>query len=153
MLIDGQQRVTTVTLLLVALAEYAKAHEGGDLRFSFSRLINKGCLIDEDIDGDDRYKLVLSQGDRDTLKSILEHLANPDCKVVEGSARIHENLDFFRKRLEAIEDANVIWDGIQRLDVVSISLDAGKDNPQLIFESMNSTGKDLSSADLIRISC
>ena len=44
----------------------------------------------------------------------------------------------------------MVWDGIQRLDVVSISLDANQDNPQLIFESMNSTGKGLSSADLIR---
>ena len=49
-----------------------------------------------------------------------------------------------------MEDPNIVWDGIQRLDVVSISLDANQDNPQLIFESMNSTGKDLSSADLIR---
>lgn len=56
----------------------------------------------------------------------------------------------FRKKVEALADPNVVWDGIQRLDVVSISLDAGRDNPQLIFESMNSTGKDLSSADLIR---
>ena len=150
LLIDGQQRVTTVTLLLVALAEYAKAHEGDDLRFSYSRLINKGYLIDDDMTGDDRYKLLLSQGDRETLKSILEHLVNPAVKVVDGSARIRGSLEFFRTRLEAYEDPNVVWDGIQRLDVVSISLDAGKDNPQLIFESMNSTGKDLSSADLIR---
>ena len=150
LLIDGQQRVTTVTLLLVALAEYAKENPDKALGFSYTRLINKGYLIDEEMEGDDRYKLTLSQGDRETLKSILEHLINHDHKLIYDSARIWENLNFFRNRLAALEDPNIVWDGIQRLDVVSISLDAGTDNPQLIFESMNSTGKDLSSADLIR---
>ena len=62
--------------------------------------------------------------------------------------RSSESFQLFRRRSEALENPNIVWDGIQRLDVVSISLDAGRDNPQLIFESMNSTGKDLSSADL-----
>ena len=44
----------------------------------------------------------------------------------------------------------MVWDGIQRLEIVAITLSQGQDNPQLIFESMNSTGKDLSTADLVR---
>ena len=150
LLIDGQQRVTTVTLLLIALAEYARDHIDENLSFSYTRIINKGYLFEEELHGDDRYKLTLSQGDRATLKSLIEHLCDPDVKIVAESSRLIENLDFFRTRLASLEDVNVVWDGVQRLDVVSISLDAGQDNPQLIFESMNSTGKDLSSADLIR---
>ena len=150
LLIDGQQRVTTVTLLLVALAEYARAHADRELAFSFDEILNTGYLINRYRKGDDRYKLLLSQGDRETLKSILDHLENPERKLVDDSVRIRENLDFFRGRLEALENPNAVWEGLQRLDIVSISLAAGQDNPQLIFESMNSTGKDLSSADLVR---
>ena len=150
LLIDGQQRVTTITLLLLALAEYARDHKDAELSFSYTRIINKGYLFEEEIQGDDRYKLMLSQGDRATLISLIEHLNNPDVKIVKDSSRLIENLEFFRRRLASLEDVNAVWDGVQRLDVVSISLDAGQDNPQLIFESMNSTGKDLSSADLIR---
>ena len=150
LLIDGQQRVTTVTLLLVALAEYARAHADRDLAFSFDEILNTGYLVNRYRKGDDHYKLLLSQGDRETLKSILDHLENPERKLVDDSVRIRENLDFFRGRLEALENPNAVWDGLQRLDIVSISLAAGQDNPQLIFESMNSTGKDLSSADLVR---
>lgn len=150
LLIDGQQRVTTVMLLLVALAEYARQHEGAALRFSYQQLLNAGFLLNLWYQGDDRYKLLLSQGDRETLKSILDRVENPERPLVEDSARLLDNLDFFRGRLAALDDPNVVWDGLQRLEVVSISLDAGQDNPQLIFESMNSTGKDLSSADLAR---
>lgn len=150
LLIDGQQRVTTLALLLIALADYAKSHPEEDLNFTYEQLINGGYLVSGYMKGEDRYRLTLSQGDRGTFRSILDNLVDPDVKVVEESSRILNNLAFFKQRLVAIESPNVIWDGIQRLEVVSISLDAGKDNPQLIFESMNSTGKDLSSADLIR---
>lgn len=150
LLIDGQQRVTTLALLLVALADYAKTHTDEGLNFTYEQLINGGYLISNYMRGEDRYRLTLSQGDRMTFKSVLDNLVDSDVKVVEESSRILNNLAFFKQRLAAIDSPNVIWDGIQRLEVVSISLDAGKDNPQLIFESMNSTGKDLSSADLIR---
>ena len=150
LLIDGQQRVTTLALLLVALADYAKSHPEEDLNFTYEQLINGGYLVSGYMKGEDRYRLTLSQGDRGTFRSILDNLVEPDVKVVKESSRILNNLAFFKQRLVAIESPNVIWDGIQRLEVVSISLDAGKDNPQLIFESMNSTGKDLTSADLIR---
>lgn len=150
LLIDGQQRITTVMLLLVALAEYAKEHAGEGLRFSHDELISRGYLVNRWQQGDEHYKLLLSQGDRETMKSILDRLENPERPLVDDSTRLLDNLEFFRSRLAALEDPNVVWDGVLRLEVVSISLDAGQDNPQLIFESMNSTGKDLSSADLAR---
>lgn len=150
LLIDGQQRITTLTLIIAALADFAHCHPDAQLHFSYEEIMGRGYLIDEYKKGDDRYKLLLSQGDKATLMSLLDNLDDPDVKIIDESSRIIENFAMFRKKIELLADPNVVWDGIQRLDVVSISLDAGRDNPQLIFESMNSTGKDLSSADLIR---
>lgn len=150
LLIDGQQRITTLTLLIAALADYSRKHPEAQLRFSHAEIVQRGDLMDEFRQGEDRYKLTLTRGDKKTLESIVENLVNPERKVDEESAKLIATYQFFADRIEALEDPNVVWDGIQRLDVVSISLDAYQDNPQLIFESMNSTGKDLSSADLIR---
>lgn len=150
MLIDGQQRITTITLLVIALARYAKAHPERQLAFSYHEIMGRGYLVDEYKSGDDHYKLLLSQGDRETLKSIEDNLENEDHAIVRESGRLVDNLAFFEGLIDGIDDPNVVWRGIQRLEVVSISLTQGQDNPQLIFESMNSTGKDLSSADLIR---
>ena len=150
MLIDGQQRITTITLLVIALARYAKAHPERPLAFSFKEIMGRGYLVDEYKAGDDHYKLSLSQGDRATLRTLEDNLENPDVEVDQGSERLLHNLRFFEGLVAGIDDPNVVWAGILRLEVVSISLTQGQDNPQLIFESMNSTGKDLSSADLIR---
>jgi uncharacterized protein with ParB-like and HNH nuclease domain len=150
LLIDGQQRITTVTLLMVALAEYAQNHPGKKLAFSHTNILHAGYLLSPGKKGHDRYKIILSQGDRETLKSILDRLENPERPLVEDSYRLLDNLHFFQTHLEMLEDPNMVWNGLLQLEVVSISLDAGQDNPQLIFESMNSTGKDLAYADLIR---
>lgn len=151
LIIDGQQRVTTLTLMIAALADFSRSHpERSDLRFSHREIMTRGYLVDEFRQGEGRYKLTLSQGDRSVLIALLENLIDDDHKLPEGSGHIMENFALFRRRIEAMENPSLVWDGIQRLDVVSISLDAGRDNPQLIFESMNSTGKALSSADLIR---
>ena len=150
MLIDGQQRITTITLLLIALARLAKANPDKEYAFSYEEIMDLGYLVNKYKKGDDHYKLTLSQGDRDTLRSLIDNLKNDDVTVVDDSQRLMENLKFFESRVGAIEDPNVVWAGLQRLEVVSISLTQGQDNPQLIFESMNSTGKDLKSADLIR---
>lgn len=150
MLIDGQQRVTTITLLVIALARFAKSNPDKVSAFSYREIIGRGYLVDEYKSGDDRYKLTLSQGDRDTLRSLVDNLENDDVPIDESSSRLLDNLAFFEGRVSTFEDPNIIWTGIQRLEVVSISLTQGQDNPQLIFESMNSTGKSLSSADLIR---
>lgn len=65
------------------------------------------------------------------------------------SQRIIENYDFFKSKINK-ENVVAIYSGVQRLFVVDVALEKEKDNPQLIFESMNSTGLDLSQADLIR---
>ena len=52
--------------------------------------------------------------------------------------------------MQALDDVESVWAGLQRLELVSIALSQGQDNPQAIFESMNSLGKPLSLADLVR---
>ncbi len=150
LLIDGQQRITTLTLVIAALANFSRKNPEATPHFSYNEIMQRGYLVDTFRQGEDRYKLTLTRGDKNTLESIVENLVDPDFAINEESTKLIENFTFFSKRIEAMEDPNIVWDGIQRLDVVSISLDANQDNPQLIFESMNSTGKDLSSADLIR---
>lgn len=150
LVIDGQQRITTLTLLLVALAEYARDNPDKVTHFSFDEIMGSGYLVSPYKKGEDHYRITLSQGDEATLRSVIDHLENPDVDVKTEAHRIIENLDFFRSCLRSIDSVDVVWDGIGRLQVVSISLAQGQDNPQLIFESMNSTGKDLSTADLVR---
>ena len=149
-LIDGQQRLTSVTLLLIALAEYAREHPES-LRFSADMLIDRGYLVDKYATGEGRYKLTLSGDDREVLRSMCDHVVVPDRpNHANTGSRLETNLDLFRSLVAAIDDANVVWNGLQRLEVVSVTLDQGRDEPQLVFESMNSTGLDLETSDLVR---
>ena len=149
-LIDGQQRLTSVTLLLIALAEYACEHPE-NLRFSADMLIDRGYLVDKYATGEGRYKLTLSGDDREVLRSMCDHVVAPDRPShTDTGSRLEANLGLFRSLVAAIDDANVVWNGLQRLEVVSVTLDQGRDEPQLVFESMNSTGLDLETSDLVR---
>ncbi|WP_368115060.1 DUF262 domain-containing protein, partial [Bifidobacterium adolescentis] len=149
-LIDGQQRLTSVTLLLIALAECACEHPE-NLRFSADMLIDRGYLVDKYATGEGRYKLTLSGDDREVLRSMCDHVVAPDRPShTDTGSRLEANLDLFRSLVAAIDDANVVWNGLQRLEVVSVTLDQGRDEPQLVFESMNSTGLDLETSDLVR---
>lgn len=153
LLIDGQQRLASVTLLLIALAEYAHEHPE-NLRFSTDMIIDRGYLVDKYATGEGRCKLTLSGDDRDVLRGMCDHvlaLDRPNHGNQAGTtSRLETNLDLFRSLVAAIDDANVVWDGLQRLEVVSVTLDQGRDEPQLVFESMNSTGLDLETSDLVR---
>ncbi len=82
-------------------------------------------------------------------KETLIKLQNPIDTSKDKSPRIVENYKFFFEKLK-IMDLDTIYKGIQKLFVVDVSLERDKDNPQLIFESMNSTGLELTQADLIR---
>lgn len=150
LLIDGQQRLTSVTLLLIALAEYARERPE-NLRFSADMLIDRGYIVDKYATGEGHYKLTLSGDDREVLHSMCDHVVAPDRpNHANTGSRLETNLDLFRSLVAAIDDANVVWNGLQRLEVVSVTLDQDRDEPQLVFESMNSTGLDLETSDLVR---
>jgi uncharacterized protein with ParB-like and HNH nuclease domain/predicted transport protein len=145
LVIDGQQRLTTVTLLLAALAHVIGDNEPLD---GFSAVKIKSYYLVNDKESDERYyKLILSQTDRDSLKALIDNKELPR----EHSIRIKENYDLFSKWLgDKKTDLATICRGVAKLMIVDIALTREQDNPQLIFESMNSTGKVLSQADLIR---
>ncbi len=145
LVIDGQQRLTTVALLLSALAEALDDQEPIP-GFSAQKLRNYYLLNPEE-SGERHYKLVLSQTDKATLFSIVRNQNIPS----EHSLRIVRNHNLFKDLIAARQgDVASICNGLAKLVVVDISLDRDQDDPQLIFESMNSTGLELSQADLIR---
>ncbi|WRF05026.1 DUF262 and DUF1524 domain-containing protein [Helicobacter pylori] len=147
LIIDGQQRLTTITLLFIALRNYLNDKDELLEKFSRQKIQNR-YLINSDEKGDKKFKLFLSEPDRDTLLSLIDKDRR---KPSEPSLKIMENFKLFeewiRKNTDKLE---TIFKGLDKLIVVEISLERGKYNPQLIFESMNSTGKDLTQTDLIR---
>ncbi len=145
LVIDGQQRLTTVTLLIAALAEALGSSEPVE-GFSARKLRNYYLLNPEE-DGERHFKLLLSQTDKATLTSLVGQAPLP----AEQSVRVASNYDLFKSWLsDSACDLAVICQGLAKLVVVDVALARGQDNPQLIFESMNSTGRKLSQADLIR---
>ena len=143
LVIDGQQRLTTLSLLLLALGK-AIGTSTGQIGITRKKLQNY-YLFNADEDDELRYKLLLTRRDKETLIRLLD-----DKEIsADVSPRLVENYRFFEARLER-EDVNVIYEGLRKLHLVDIALDRDHDDPQLIFESLNSTGLDLSQADLIR---
>lgn len=145
MIIDGQQRMTTLTLLLLALRDYAIKNPN-DTTINARRIDNM-LLKNEYENGDERYKLLLTETDRDILISLVEKKP-----IAEGTrSRLIENYNFFDKKLadKEIQPAEV-YKSIGKLQIVNITLDRTVDDAQAIFESLNSTGKELLESDLIR---
>jgi uncharacterized protein with ParB-like and HNH nuclease domain/predicted transport protein len=145
LVIDGQQRLTTITLLLEALQRSLGEIEPVE---GFSAEKIKSRYLTRHLEkGEKFFKLLLSQTDDSTLRSIIQERELPP----EGSLRVAENFDFFMSEISSLKgNLESLCKGIAKLAIVDIALNRGEDNPQLIFESMNSTGKALSQADLIR---
>ncbi|WQS43454.1 DUF262 and DUF1524 domain-containing protein [Helicobacter pylori] len=147
LIIDGQQRLTTITLLLIALRNHSSDEDELLEKFSRQKIQNR-YLINSDEKGDKKFKLFLSEPDRDTLLYLID---KDRIKPTKPSLRIEENFGLFEKWIAKDKvKLETIFKGLEKLMVVEISLERNKDNPQLIFESMNSTGKDLTQTDLIR---
>lgn len=150
LVIDGQQRLTTMALLIAALVKALDNLPEGNREpvdgFSPRKLLNY-YLINPEEEGERHYKLLLSQTDRDSLIALVAGGERPK----EYSRRIMENHELFETWIAGCKgDFAVLCKGIAKLVVVDIALSRDQDNPQLIFESMNSTGRELTQADLIR---
>ena len=141
--IDGQQRLTTLSLLLSVLGRSIKAR-GVNIGIDQDR-IEGYYLFNDKEEGDLRYKQLLTKHDKDTLIQLLR-----EGKASDNNSLLVENYRFFEDKLKHTANLEVVYRGIEKLMIVSIALDHHSDNPQLIFESLNSTGLRLSQADLIR---
>ncbi len=140
LIIDGQQRLTTITLLFIALRNHLNEED--------ERKKIESYLINSDKDGDKKFRLILSESDKDTLLFLIDKNKR---KPSEPSLKIVENFELFEKWIsENTDKLETIFKGLKKLMVVWVALDKEKDDPQLIFESMNSKGIELTQADLIR---
>ncbi len=146
LIIDGQQRLTTITLLFIALRDHLS--EEVEILEKFSRKKIESYLINSDKDGDKKFRLILSESDKDTLLSLIDKdrrkPSEPSLKIVENFKLFEE---WIRKNTDKLE---TIFKGLEKLMIVWIALKKEKDDPQLIFESMNSKGIELTQTDLIR---
>lgn len=137
--IDGQQRLTSIMLLLKALS-VSTSDEGLKEDIKERYLINKR--------GPEELKIKLKPIKNDSVN--YENIIN-DSELVNYDSNMYHNYERYK---ELIEESDLtpeeIFIGVEKLEIVYIALDGEKENPQLIFESLNSTGLDLTQADLIR---
>lgn len=150
LLIDGQQRLTTISILLCAIKDYVQKFNLETKLINLVKIKNQFLYNSDEID-EDRYKLLLNVQDKETYIKLIDNtiftVNKPATNIIKCYEFFYERIEDFIKQHGQIDE---IYAGIFKLSLVSISLDKDSDNPQMIFESMNSTGKDLSQTDLLR---
>ncbi|GAA7848357.1 DUF262 domain-containing protein [Helicobacter pylori] len=137
-IIDGQQRVTTIMLLLKAIETKTPNEE---IKKEIDNLLN--------LTGQ-RLRLKPIKSDKEAFELVMQNRSHE----IQGVSRIGNNYKFFTKELEKyiskgyrIEE---IYGAFLRLKIVAVGLELGEDDPQVVFESINATGVQLKGLDLIR---
>lgn len=148
LVIDGQQRLTTLTLLLAALRDHIRDAKWDGQQTSPEQ-IDAFYLRNVFESGDRSYKLALRRHDNRTLWSLID--GKDSSELASRSDLVIEAYHYFRELLNSSEvSPDDVYRGIAQLKVVDVTLHRPQDNPQQIFESLNSTGVDLTQSDLIR---
>lgn len=164
--IDGQQRMTTLTLLLSAFGDYLEASAGtpaqgipedrpdanaaddpiGNAMPSATEIRARYLVAGEKAQS---AKLVLSQMDRDTL-ALIVGAADAGDVPEEPAQRLLDNKGVFSGKMhDPSFDPHVLWRGLQLLEIACVTM-SPQDSPQLVFESLNSKGMPLTTADRVR---
>ena len=149
-IIDGQQRTATISLLIAALADYLEEQgmvledetDAAELRARF--LLADGRNPEE---ASRKEKLTLSRLDRATMTAVLDHTDLPE--EDDLSKNVVSNYQRFKSYLQAESDVETIWRGLKQLTVIAAEVEES-DHPQTVFESLNSKGMPLTTADLAR---
>ncbi|GAA7630884.1 DUF262 domain-containing protein [Helicobacter pylori] len=137
-IIDGQQRVTTIMLLLKAIETKIPNEE-----------------IKKEIDGllnlsGQKLRLKPIKSDKEAFDLVMQNRSHE----IQGVSHIRQNYKFFTKELDNYISKGVrieeIYGAFLRLKIVAIGLELGEDDPQVVFESINATGVQLKGLDLIR---
>jgi len=140
-LIDGQQRIITLMVLLACIRNQFKGKDE-----DIVKKIEAGYLMNYQEKEDNYYKLIPSEGDRDTFKKIL----NGE-ELEEGKNKLKDTFELFNKKLENSDLDLEKLRGIIINNLILVNIDVDKEeNPYLIFESLNAKGTPLTQADLIR---
>ncbi|PZL74241.1 DUF262 domain-containing protein [Enterococcus plantarum] len=143
-IIDGQQRLTTSSLLLLAMSRHLEEVEAsGTLT---SEKLKSYFLLNDFKPSGENYKLVPIKRDFEAYKQLF----SPNGEVIPAS-NITINYQYFYDRIQKEEiSIDELFQSVQKLEIMVINLNSPDDDPQLIFESLNSTGLDLTDADKVR---
>lgn len=144
LIIDGQQRLTTITLLLQALKDLCGENDQTTADDIEWYLTNRNST--------DEYKIKLKPIKTDSVQ--YEALLNNDTDKINQESHVYKNYEVAKKTFASWIKSDItpkeILMALRQLQVVGISLKEGEDDPQIIFESINSTGVALTNSDLIR---
>jgi uncharacterized protein with ParB-like and HNH nuclease domain len=145
-IIDGQQRLTTSSLILLAILNYLKSKNEKSIEDEKLKEQVENFLINKwEVNDNSKIKLKPNKQDKESFTQLFEG------KYDSINNNITNNFLFFLNQLKSNSlTAQEVFDTFAKLKIVSIQLTRGQDDPQLIFESLNSTGVDLEQADLIR---
>lgn len=144
LIIDGQQRITTISILLIAIYDILSKGILESKNIIKEKILNQ-YLINQYCSYESRIKLKPIKDDRKAF----EHLINGEELMEESNITLNYRY-FYNKIIYGEISIDELYDAIERLMIVEIELKNGEDDPQLIFESLNSTGLDLTDADKVR---
>lgn len=149
LVVDGQQRLTTLTILLCALRDYVEKNEpDGEKRRA---MLHESFLVNRFSEGDGHLKVLPTQADRESYRAILDGRSPED-----ASSNVTIAYRFFSQKLREADDPDDPHDIVRIEDaildgLVFVAITArGDDNVYRIFESLNNTGKPLTQGDLLR---
>ena len=147
-IIDGQQRITTLNLLIASLAKYLFENKENIGVYNADNLLN--YYLVNDGQNDLYYKLELTNDDDKTFKKIVDNVLSPDKIIFDESDSFNlvKSYKFFKRNINENNIGDIVK-GFTKLLIVKIIV-TEKENPQLIFESLNATGLKLNQSDLIR---